>query len=144
MALRTNTKKANENIRAYIMDNFTPENYTDNPPKDFPEAAAFILGVFRAEKQDLRYYHNNEFAAFRDWCAGLPCVLDTCYYYKRSAVDDLGAILEETAEEKARFTEAEAERRLTWLLYRELEKGESAAKRRTKKMKCGGLQCLLF
>ena len=34
------TKKAIGNIRAYIMDNFTPENYTDNPPKDFPGAAA--------------------------------------------------------------------------------------------------------
>ena len=118
------TKKANENIRAYIMDNFTPENYTDNPPKDFPEVAAFILDTFRKEKMpDYRYRDCNEFAAFTDWCQGLPAVLDTCYYYNRSAVDDLGAILEETAEEKARFSEPEAERRLTWLIYRELSKG---------------------
>ena len=124
--LRTNSKKANENIRAYIMDNFTPENYTDDPPKDFPEAAAFILGIFRRECAHILnsdYYRMNEFAAFADWCSGLPSVLDTCYYYNRSAVDDLGQILEETAEEKARFTEAEAERRLTWLIYRELSKG---------------------
>lgn len=118
------TKKANENIRAYIMDNFTPENYTDNPPKDFPRVAAFILDTFRKEKMsDFRYHDCNEFAAFTDWCQGLPSVLDTCYYYNRSAVDDLGAILEETAEEKARFSEQEAERRLTWLIYRELSKG---------------------
>lgn len=147
MALRTNTKKAIKNARAYIMDNFTPEGYTDNPPEDFQEAAAFILGAFREEKfhlpQDMRYYHGNEFAAFRDWCAGLPGVLDTCYYYNRSAVEDLGAILEETAEEKARFSEPEAEQRLTWLIYRELKKGESAAKKEDKKMKRGGLQCLL-
>ena len=125
------TKKANENIRAYTMDNFTPENYTDNPPKDFPEVAAFILDIFRREKMsDFRYRDCNEFAAFTDWCQGLPSVLNTCYYYNRSAVDDLGAILEETAEEKARFTEPEAERRLTWLIYRELSKG--AAKREVK------------
>ena len=118
------TKKANENIRAYIMDNFTPENYTNNPPKDFPEMAAFILDIFRREKMsDFRYHDCNEFAAFTDWCQGLPSVLNTCYYYNRSAVDDLGAILEETAEEKARFSEPEAERRLTWLIYRELSKG---------------------
>lgn len=118
------TKKANENIRAYIMDNFTPENYTDNPPNDFPEVAAFILDIFRKEKlSDFRYRDCNEFAAFTDWCQGLPSVLNTCYYYNRSAVDDLGAILEETAEEKARFSEQEAERRLTWLIYRELSKG---------------------
>ena len=125
------TKKAIENIRAYIMDNFTPENYTDNPPKDFPEVAAFILDTFRKEKMlDFRYRDCNEFAAFTDWCKGLPAVLDTCYYYNRSAVDDLGAILEETAEEKARFNEPEAERRLTWLIYRELSK--AASKREVK------------
>ena len=120
------TKKAIENIRAYIMDNFTPENYTEDPPKDFPEVAAFILDTFRKEKMsDFRYRDCNEFAAFTDWCQGLPSVLDTCYYYNRSAVEDLGAILEETAEEKARFSEPEAERRLTWLIYRELSKGAS-------------------
>ena len=132
--LRTNSKKANENIRAYIMDNFTPENYTDNPPKDFPEVAAFILGVFRTEQKNIlncSYYRAYEFAAFADWCQGLPAVLDTCYYYNRSAADDLGRILEETAEEKARFSEQEAERRLTWLIYRELRKG--AAKREAQK-----------
>ena len=131
--LRTNAKKANENIRAYIMDNFTPENYTDNPPKDFPEVAAFILGVFRTEQKHILngdYYRAIEFAVFTDWCKGLPSVLDTCYYYNRSAADDLGRILEETAEEKERFTEEEAERRLTWLIYRELRKG--AAKREVK------------
>ena len=131
--LRTNTKKANENIRAYIMDNFTPENYTDNPPKYFPEVAAFILDVFRTEQKHILncdYYRAIEFAAFTDWCQRFPAVLDTCYCYNRSAVDDLGAILEETAEEKARFTEPEAERRLTWLIYRELSKG--AAKREVK------------
>ena len=120
------TKKAIGNIRAYIMNSFTPENYIDTPPKDFPEVAAFILDTFRKEKMsDFRYHNCNEFAAFTDWCSGLPAVLDTCYYYNRSAIDDLGRILEETAEEKARFTEEEAERRLTWLIYRELSKGAS-------------------
>ena len=99
--LRTNSKKAAENIRAYIVDNFTPENYTDNPPQEWPEIAAFILGTFRNEKywcpQDVQYYHGSEQAAFADWCAGLPSVLDTLYFYNRSAVDDLGEILEETA-----------------------------------------------
>lgn len=131
--LRTNEKKAIENIRAYIMDNYTPEGYTDNPPEDFPGVAACILGACRAEKshlpQDMRYCHGDGFAAFADWCQGLPSVMDTRYYYNRSAVDDLGRILEETDAEKARFVEEEAERQLTWLLYRELKKGESAAKK---------------
>lgn len=53
----------------------------------------------------------------------MPSILDTCYYYNRSAVDDLGAILEETAEEKARYSEAQAETLLTSLIYRELVRG---------------------
>lgn len=129
--LRINSKKAAENIRAYIVDNFTPENYTDNPPQEWPEIAAFILATFRSEKyrypQNVRYYHGSEQAAFADWCAGLPSVLDTLYFCNRSAVDDLGAILEETEQEKARYTERQAEELLTSLIYRELLKGERKA-----------------
>lgn len=129
--LRTNSKKAAENIRAYIVDKFSPEDYTNNPPQEWPEIAAFILATFRDEKywcpQDIHYYHGNEQAAFADWCAGLPSVLDTCYFYNRSAVDDLGVILEETEQEKARYTEQQAEQLLTSLIYRELKKGERKA-----------------
>ena len=125
--LKTNNKKARENIRSYIIAGFTPEGYTDNPPQEFPEIARLILTTFRNEKhhlpQDFRYYRNNELAAFADWCAGLAGVLDTCYYYNRSAVDDLGAILEETEEEKAHYTEEQAESTLTFLIYRELTRG---------------------
>lgn len=125
--LKTNSKKALENIRAYIIDNFNPEDRTDNPPQEWHGIAAFILDTFRSEKysmpEDLRYYNFRECAAFADWCAGLPSVLDTCYYYNRSAVDDLGVILEETEEEKARYTEEQAERTLTTLIYKELIKG---------------------
>ena len=125
--LKTNNKKARENVRNYIIARFTPEGYTDNPPQEFPEIARFILATFRNEKyhlpQDFRYYRNNELAVFADWCAGLAGVLDTCYYYNRSAVDDLGAILEETEEEKAHYTEEQAENTLTFLIYWELVKG---------------------
>lgn len=125
--LKTNSKKARENIQQYIIDNFTPENCTDEKIYGFENVAAFILKTFRtekySEKADFKYYHNNEAAAFADWCAGLPSVLDTCYYYNRSAVDDLGTILEEAETEKKRFTEQEAETRLTYLIYAELKGG---------------------
>ena len=111
--LKTNNKKARENVRNYIIAEFTPEGCTDNPPQEFPEIACFILTTFRREKyhlpQDFCYYRHNEYVAFADWCAGLAGVLDTRYYYNRSAVDDLGAILEETDEEKAKYTEDQAE-----------------------------------
>lgn len=129
--LRTNSKKAAENIRGYITENFTPESYTDKEFSDFSEIAGFILETFRKEKYsvlaDFRYYRRNEAAAFADWCAGLPSLLDTCYYYNRSAVDDLAAILEQTEAEKARYTdESKAEELLTSLIYRELKKAVEA------------------
>lgn len=115
--LKTNSKKARENIRAYIVDCYNPENYDLPACNDFPTIAQNILRILREEKRgpvtpDL----------FEDWAAGLPSVLDTCYYYNRSAVDDLGAILEETEEEKSRYTEQQAESLLTRLIYREIIK----------------------
>lgn len=125
--LKTNSKAARQNIRRYIVDNATLEGYTTNTPQDFPELAKLILATFRNEKystpEDFRYYNNSEFLAFADWCAGLCGILDTYYYYNRSAVDDLGEILEESTEEKARYTESQAENELSRLLYRELTKG---------------------
>ena len=124
--LKTNSKKARENVRAYIVANFGAEGYENRPDESatFPEIARFILEQFRAEKyhlpQDFRYYGYNEARAFADWCAGLPSVIDTCYYYNRSAVADLGAILEETETKRNRYTEADAESLLTALIYREL------------------------
>lgn len=126
--LKTNSKKAALNIQHYIMEGFTPEGYTDQAPETWPEIAAFILDTFRSEKysrpEDHRYYNNIERAAFIDWCAGLPSLLDTCYYYNRSAVDDLAAILEESEKEKSKYKESDAEQLLTYLIYRELLKGE--------------------
>lgn len=126
--IKTNSKKARENIRHYIMDNFDADSYTETPPETYPEIAAFILDTFRKEKywciQDFRYYGGSEQKAFTDWAAGLPSVLDTCYFYNRSAVDDLAEILEESESEKARYTESDAEKLLTNLIYRELLEGE--------------------
>lgn len=127
--LKTNTRKARENIRAYIVDHFDASSYTETPPETFPAIAAYILDVFHDEKCK----HDKQYAAgristqelFFDWAAGLPTLLDTCYYYNRSAVDDLGAILEESESEKARYSESDAERLLTLLIYRELLKGEN-------------------
>jgi hypothetical protein len=125
--LKTNSKQAKENIKQYIMDRFSPEGYTETPPQEWPEIAAFILETFRSEKyhlkEDFRYYNNCELDAFTDWAQGLPSLLDTCYYYNRSAVDDLAVILEETETEKARFTDQDAEQLLTALIYRELTRG---------------------
>lgn len=122
--LKTNSRKARENVRVYILDNFTPENYTDTPPQDFPGVAAFILDKFRKEEPaEGGYSRMTETERFTNWAQGLPSILNTCYYYNRSAVDDLGEILEETESEKARYSEPQAESLLTCLIYRELLRG---------------------
>ena len=129
--LRTNTKKARENIREYIINHFDASNHTDDPPKTWPEIAAFILETFANEKPySTKYMYRamlSDAKVFEEWCAGLPSVLDTCYYYNRSAVDDLGAILEERESEKAKYTETAAEAMLTRLIFRELMKGAGKA-----------------
>lgn len=121
--IRTNSKKARENIREYIRNNYDGESYNFPETTDFKTIAANILDVFREEKPRNK---GNEQEIFIEYCAGLPTILDTCYYYNRSAVDDLGEILEETDEEKAKYSEQDAEKLLTYLIYRELVKATRA------------------
>ena len=127
--IKSNSKKARENIRAYILNNFDPESYGRDKSEfeTFEAAAAFILETFRSEKRYELNAYRSELAAFTNWCQGLPTVIDTCYYYNRSAVDDMGAILEETEAERNRYSEADAEKLLTSLIYRELLKGGDKA-----------------
>ena len=100
--IRTNSRQARQNVQTYIVKHFDGYNYEIETPATFQETAAVILSIFRSEKPaEGGYSRMSEGERFADWAAGLPSILDTCYYYNRSAVDDLGAILEETAEEKS-------------------------------------------
>ena len=126
--LRTNSKKAMENIRTYIEENFDCTGYEpEKEPETFKEKACFILETCKKKKK-YSSFNLSDYEIFKGWCQGLPSLLDTCYYYNRSAVDDLAEILEETEEEKRRFTDSEAEEKLTYLIYRELSKAERSEK----------------
>lgn len=122
--LKTNTRAARENIRSYIVDHYDPDGYDLPTAETFDEIAINIYNTFKSEKRypDSYYIRNNftEQEIFADWCAGLPSIIDTCYYYNRSAVDDLGEILEETAAEKSKYDEPVAEKMLSYLIYREI------------------------
>lgn len=121
--LRSNSKKAIENSREYIVSHFDPCGYDFvGDETDFITAATFIYECFVDEKVKHDKRRMSEQALFFEWCSGLPSVIDTCYYYNRSAITDLGIILEETEEETVKFTESQAEERLTWLIYREIKK----------------------
>lgn len=121
--LRTNSKKAIENIRKYIIAHFDGENYNfSGDASNFHEVATFIYKCFIDEKYKGAegYYARRGYSMqdiFADWAAGLPSVLDTCYFYNRSAVDDLAEILEESDSEKAKYSdERKAEKLLTNLI----------------------------
>lgn len=120
--LRTNSKQAIANIRAYIINGFNGENYDIETPGTFEEVAKFIYNTFADEYLYEYNRRRSEQEVFIEWCAGLPSVIDTCYFYNRSAVEDLGNILEETEAERNKYTEAEAEEMLTRLIYREIRK----------------------
>ena len=127
MALRTNSKQAKENIKNYIIDCFHDsdfESWNNVKVEDYNTICEVILSTFYEEK--MRF--DNRFKAgrmtktdlFFDWCQGLPSILGCEYYYDVNACDLLGSFLDETAAEKAKYTENEAEACITRLLWREL------------------------
>lgn len=124
--LRTNSKQAIKNIHNYIIkhSDFSSYDIEYFEKWTFKELSKNLLRVFRNEYINGYNKRYSEQDNFISWCQGLPSVLDTCYYYNRSAVQELGDILEETEEERNRFTEQQAEEMLTKLIYRELRKNE--------------------
>lgn len=122
--LKTNSKKAIENIKKYIVENFTPYNEEGVNISDFSAVARYIKNVVFNEKikNSFERGRRNDFYFFEDWCQGLPSVLDTCYYYNRSAVDDLAIILGESDAEKSKYKEKDAAELLTRLIFREIYK----------------------
>lgn len=131
--LRTNSKKAIENVKKYITDevkDYIVNDYgTDEQDVDtFDKLAVEVWNIYKSEHGWGRYFGTQ--GDFEDYARGLALGGLFCYYYNRSAVEDLGDILEETDEEKARFDEEKAEYTLTYLIYREIKKGHD---RQTKK-----------
>lgn len=125
--LKVNSKQARANIRAYIMDRTNAKGRDlEKLPETWEEVAHFIMNTFESEKRGDNMYTAGRISKqqlFEDWCSGLPSALDTCYYWNRSAVDDLAEILEESESKKARYTESQAEKMLTYLIYAELLRG---------------------
>ena len=125
--LRTNSKKAKENIKNYIIENFDFSSYEgykgyEVEPKEYTDICKTIYNTFYTEKVKNDKRKMSDYEYFKEWCQGLPSMLDTCYYYNRSAKKDLANILEEAEVEANKYTEEEAEERLTYLLYREITK----------------------
>lgn len=126
MALKTNSKKAKQNIHNYIRNTFDYINdcYTvETDLSDFHNLCAKIWEIFEEEKaysiEYMEKMHMTYQDVFTDWAQGLALNIFE-YYYNVSAVDLLGEMLEETEEERAKYTEEQAETMITRLIYREI------------------------
>lgn len=129
--LKTNSKKAVGNIRNYIMEIYNDEDQDTKQNAPFAEIAKTVYNAFIEQKWSFekRRYNANQQNAFEDWAQGLPSILDTCYYYNRPAKTDLQAILEQTDQEANKYSESQAQKMLTYLVYREIKKAvEKGAK----------------
>lgn len=135
--LKTNTKKAINNIKDYVIDYMSDEeeyftsdeigklrnNNDTTREENFKLCADMLISELYVERgtEIENGYWKSIYDAFKEWMNGLPFAL-SCYYYNRSAIKDLGNILEETDEEREKYTEKEAAERLTQLIYREISK----------------------
>ena len=124
--LKTNSKQARENVKRYILDNFNSEYAEETVnPENFAEVAkAIYFEFFRVIKNDYRYIKHNMSLQdlFEDWASGLPGIIDTCYYYNRSALKDVQNILEQSDEQAGKYSESQAEKLLSYLIYREVSR----------------------
>lgn len=124
--LKTNSKKAKENIWKYIFDDLDYMNEyrgEEIKPGDRKAMAAAIDNAFTLEAYNTPYEkRQNRQQAFEDWASGLALGgMFDYYYYNADAVDILGNILEETETERNKYTEEQAAHVLTYLIYREIE-----------------------
>ena len=119
--LRTNSKEVSIRIRSFIDQIFDASGYNreDLNNANTEDKIKFIAATCWEEKK--REKNRAPFQEmFIEWCQGLPSVIDTALYYcHSSAVDILGDILEQTKEERNKYTEPQAERMISYLIYRE-------------------------
>lgn len=74
-------------FKNYLRESFEGEDYgwiKENMTGK--EIATAIYETFKKEKCNRDKIN---FITFLDWCQGLPSIIDTCYYYNRSALVDL-------------------------------------------------------
>ena len=137
--LKSNSKQAIERIKDYVCNhvNFDYDSvnekyyYVMDLEKRHENGENIdMFSVYAHALYSIMYEeviaHSKINRSFKDsfiyWCKGLPSCFDTCYYVNRSACDDLGDILEQTAEQRYKYSESEAEEKLSSLIFRELSK----------------------
>lgn len=144
--LKTNSKAAQENIEKYIdivMREDIEDSYIDGglyetragdcviyDPHDIDFLCWVIWDIFETEKHYNDEYMNagriSVFDVFKMWAQGLALGQSFIYHYRQVARDIVADILEETDNEKNRYTEQQAEQLLDKLLFDRIKKGAAA------------------
>lgn len=125
--LKTNCKIVRDRIRAFILSAENVEEFAPEAPNEtYNDKARAIYADFirwyDGDNRNKGSHPRNLQEAFHDWTGGLPAIIDTCYRYNVSAVDMLGDILEETPAERAKYSECEAKKMLSYLIFREISR----------------------
>ena len=126
--IRTNSKEVRKAIQTLILAEAVDVNNGYVPFEDLKTAAEAIKAdVMRVMSGDYRNRAHNlpgwSERDFTEWVHCLPGLLDLPFIYRQpDAVEVLGDILQETPEERARYTETDADRLLCHLIFRELDK----------------------
>ena len=121
--LRTNNKQVKERIKKWIAENYYDESY-GLEAKDFKEICKSIKNIFEKEKSSRRACWCLE--DFKEWCEGLPTLLDTWPLMIDEVIDILGSILEETQEERQAYSAEQARDLMVSLIFREIDKAVRA------------------
>lgn len=118
--LKTNSKKLKVKIENYLKDGWG-DYLLDNPKMASFEYKEGIKKIFELEKPKTNIYnqliYNSNYERFKDWMCGLCSAIYSNYYYNISAVELVGDLLEQTQEERNKYTEEQAEELMTRLLY---------------------------
>lgn len=128
MAIRTNSKQARKNVVDYIRQ-YNEDDLQEAGLQGCSDAEMlqYIKDQFTREavyENNLRRCGWSLYTVFKDWAGGLPLGQLFVYLLRRSAVDDLGDILQETDAEKAKYTEDQTEECLTRLIFRAVQEGK--------------------
>lgn len=134
--LKSNSKEAKRKIQNYIMKNslsafcddknYLKENFADwkerFPYNDnsFPDRAKWIYKKFKAEKRYEQKFYKNEEELFESWAQGLACN-GLFLHYLGNAKKIVAYILEQDAKQTEKYSNDNAEKLLTHLIYREVK-----------------------
>lgn len=120
--LRTNSKKARENIRQFIRDNAGIWYLEECAPGfDLSTDNGLFNAIWHCCETEKFYRHYKSHSEqFEDWAQGLPSALSFDDVFLRPVVPVLARILEETEAEASRYSEDQAEKLIVSLIFREI------------------------